>query len=266
MKSINQLMDMHDRKVLITGACGGLGTVFAETISELGGDLFLVDHPGSDFSALKEVLKEFDNKIICLHCDLENERDRKELIEKINSYNVPLNVLVNNAAFGGATELEGWITKFEDQTLNSWKRALEVNLTTAFDLSKELSPLLRKSGNGSIINIASIYGINGPDLSLYEDTPMGNPAAYAASKGGLIQLTRWLATVVAPEIRVNSISPGGVFRNQPKKFIDRYESKTPLCRMATEEDFKGIISYLSSDLSSYVTGENIVVDGGFTTW
>ena len=126
--------------------------------------------------------------------------------------------------------------------------------------------MLRKSGSGSIINIASIYGINGPDFSLYEDTEMGNPAAYAASKGGLIQLTRWLSTSLAPKIRVNAVSPGGIFRNQPKNFVERYENKTPLGRMANEEDLKGIIAYLSSDLSSYVTGQNIVIDGGWTVW
>jgi NAD(P)-dependent dehydrogenase (short-subunit alcohol dehydrogenase family) len=266
MKSISQLSDMHGRKVLITGACGALGAVFAETISELGGDLFLVDRPEADFAPLIEKLNFFDNEIICVHCDLESEVDRKELIKKIKSFNVPLSVLVNNAAFGGTSELEGWITKFEDQNLDSWRRAIEVNLTAPFDLAKELSPLLKKSGNGSIINIASIYGINGPNLSLYEDTLMGNPAAYAASKGGLIQFTRWLSTVLAPEVRVNSICPGGILRNQPEIFIKRYNQKTPLNRMGTEEDFKGVIAYLASDLSSYVTGENIVVDGGFTTW
>jgi NAD(P)-dependent dehydrogenase (short-subunit alcohol dehydrogenase family) len=95
---------------------------------------------------------------------------------------------------------------------------------------------------------------------------MGNPAAYAASKGGLIQLTRWLATTIAPDVRVNVISPGGVYRNQPKKFVKRYVAKTPLGRMAIEEDFKGVIAYLASDLSAYVTGQNIIVDGGWTAW
>ena len=93
---------------------------------------------------------------------------------------------------------------------------------------------------------------------------MGNPAGYSSSKGGLIQLTSWLATTVSPEIRVNSISPGGVWRNQPGMFVERYESRTPLGRMATEEDFKGVVAYLASDLSAYVTGQNIVVDGGWT--
>jgi NAD(P)-dependent dehydrogenase (short-subunit alcohol dehydrogenase family) len=135
-----------------------------------------------------------------------------------------------------------------------------------FDLSKLFYPQLKKNGNGSIINISSIYGTSGPVHSMYKGTEMGNPAAYSASKGGLIQLTRWLATTIAPDVRVNSISPGGVFRNQPKQFVDRYEKRTPLGRMATEEDFKGIIAYLASDLSKYVTGQNIDVDGGWGVW
>ncbi len=125
---------------------------------------------------------------------------------------------------------------------------------------------MKKNNNGSIINIASTYGIVGPDYSLYEGTEMGNPAAYAASKGGLIQLTRWLSTTMAPNTRVNAVSPGGVFRHQPEKFVSRYEKRTPLARMATEEDFKGVIAFLAGDLSSYVTGQNIVIDGGWTTW
>src|SRR5437870_1912890 len=114
--------------------------------------------------------------------------------------------------------------------------------------------------------IGSIYGVVGPDLALYEGTPLGNPAAYAASKGGLLQFTRWLATSLAPRVRVNMLSPGGVERGQAEQFRTRYVAKTPLARMATEEDFKGAVAYLASDLSAYVTGQNLIVDGGWTTW
>ncbi|MBN1551042.1 SDR family oxidoreductase, partial [bacterium] len=125
---------------------------------------------------------------------------------------------------------------------------------------------LARSQHGSIINIGSIYGIAGPDMQLYEGTSMGNPAAYAASKGGLVQLTRWLSTVLAPNIRANAITLGGVARRQPEPFCSRYIEKTPLRRMATEEDVKGAAVFLASDMSAYVTGQNIIVDGGFTVW
>ncbi len=95
---------------------------------------------------------------------------------------------------------------------------------------------------------------------------MSNPAAYAAAKGGLIQLTKWLSTTLAPEIRVNSISPGGIWRNQPEIFVERYEARTPLGRMARENDFIGSIAFLCSDLSNYITGQNIIVDGGWSSW
>ena len=126
--------------------------------------------------------------------------------------------------------------------------------------------MLRAKRRGSIINISSIYGAVGPDMSLYDGTSMGNPAAYAVSKGGILQMTRWLSTVLAPDIRVNSITPGGIARNQPLPFVERYEKRTPLRRMGREEDFKGAIAYFASDLSSWVTGENLMVDGGWTAW
>ena len=126
--------------------------------------------------------------------------------------------------------------------------------------------MLKAAEGANIINIASIYGIYGPIWSLYEGTSMSNPAAYSASKGGLIQFSRWLSTSIAPHIRVNTISPGGVFRNQPEVFVTRYEAKTPLGRMATEDDFRGVVAYLASDLAKYVTGQNLVVDGGWGVW
>ena len=158
------------------------------------------------------------------------------------------------------------MTEFQKQSIETWKKALEVNLTAAFILAQGLVPILEKSEGANIINIGSTYGKWGPDYKLYEKTSMGNPAAYAASKGGLIQLTRWLATTLANKIRVNTLSPGGVFRNQPEIFVKKYNSRTPLGRMATEDDFRGAIAYLATDLSSYVTGQNLAIDGGWGIW
>ena len=103
-------------------------------------------------------------------------------------------------------------------------------------------------------------------MILYDNNSLSNPAAYSCSKGALVQLTRWLATTLAPQIRVNSISPGGISRSQPENFTEKYNSKTPLARMAIEDDFSGSIAYLASDLSCYLTGQNIIVDGGFSIW
>lgn len=267
MKSIHALMDMTDRVSLVTGATGHIGKAIAETLGELGSHLVLLD---LDKSKLEEVSVEFKEKfgirVEILQLDLEDEEAIRSIPTFINTVFSRLDILVNNAAFVGASDISGWVTSFEEQSISTWKRAMDVNLTSAFALSQVCVDLLRASGNGGIINTASIYGLYGPDLGLYEGTPMGNPAAYSASKGGLLQLTRWLATTLAPDVRVNAFSPGGVFRGQPEKFCDRYISRTPMQRMAIEEDFKGVIAYLASDMSRYVTGQNISVDGGWGVW
>ena len=267
MSTLKELSDLSGRRALITGATGGLGRVFADTLAELGAHLILVDLPGSDFQTLNEsLIKRWGASVENHICDLEDQSQRTDLINELMGSGLSLNILINNAAFVGTSDLLGWGVPFQDQSIDTWRRALEVNLTAVFDLSKGLSPLLKSSKNGSIVNIASIYGMYGPDWGLYEGTSMSNPAGYAASKGGLIQLTRWLATTISPEVRVNAISPGGIYRNQPGEFVKRYESKTPLGRMANEEDFRGAIAYLTSDLSRYVTGVNMAVDGGWGVW
>lgn len=267
MTTLAKLMGLKGRRALITGAAGGIGQVIAQTFAELGADLLLVDRPGADYGSLiQEIEHDWHVKVQTFDCDLELQSDRDCLLESILKQGMGLDVLVNNAAFVGTSGLQGWATDFEQQTVETWRRALEVNLTAVFDLSKGFAPLLKQSAGGSIINIASIYGSYGPDYSLYKDTAMGNPAAYAASKGGLTQLSRWLATTLAPHVRVNTISPGGVFRNQPEVFVERYKARTPLARMATEDDFRGAVAYLASDLSAYVTGQNLAVDGGWGVW
>ena len=260
-------MDLKGRRALITGATGRLGRVMADTLAELGADLVLVDRPGTDFQGLIETLTQRGAiKIRHWQCDLEKKDQRADLVDWLKTSGEGLNILINNAAFVSTTELEGWAVPFEEQTLDTWRRALEVNLTAAFDLCQGLTPMLRAAKGASIINIASIYGEYGPDWRLYEGTHMSNVAAYGASKGGLIQLTRWLATTLAPQVRVNAISPGGILRGQPEKFVARYGARTPLGRMATEDDFRGVVAYLASDLSKYMTGQKISVDGGWGVW
>jgi len=170
------------------------------------------------------------------------------------------------AAIAGITPLAGWKEPLEKQTEEAWNAAMKINLTAAFSLVQEARPYLKASGHGSVILVSSIYGRVGPDMRLYEGTGMANPIAYGVTKAGLMQLARHFATELAPEIRVNTISPGGIWRAQHEAFVQRYEERTPLKRMATEEDFKGAIGFLASDLSAYVTGQDLVVDGGWTAW
>lgn len=250
---------------VITGAAGFIGRTFSKKFCSLGGVCILVD---SNMKGLKvlhdELTTEYGREHLCIQCDLGDEVSRAALIEQISLSSPSIDVLVNNAAFTGMTEIDGWCVPFREQNLSAWNKAIEVNLTAVFHLCRELAPCLKMQDNSSIINVASMYGIIGPDMSLYEDTEMGNPAAYAASKAGVVQLTRWLSNILAPDIRVNSVSPGGVYRAQPKIFIDRYIQKTPLGRMCSEDEVVGGLLFLASDLASYITGHNLIVDGGYT--
>lgn len=265
--SVANLMQLQGRRALVTGAAGRLGRVITQTLAELGANLVLVDRAESELAACAAALRErWKVDIQCRACDLEQETERAELLRAVAEGDSGLSILVNNAAFVGSSDLSGWSVPFEQQGLEAWRRAMEVNLTAVFQLTQGLMPMLRRAQGANVVNVASIYGVLGPDWRLYEDTGMANPAAYAASKGGLVQLTRWMATTVAPEVRVNAIAPGGIFRNQPEAFVQRYAARTPLGRMATEDDFRGAFAYLASDLSSYMTGQVLTVDGGWGTW
>lgn len=267
IRPLNTLMDLHGRVALVTGAAGHLGSVMAQTLAELGADLLLADLDATSAGKVADRLTDtYGIRAIAVAADLEDETAVRALPHMAHNQLGRLDILVNNAAFVGTSGLTGWAVPFEDQTSDTWRRALEVNLTACFALSQEAAPLLGRHGKGSIVNIGSIYGVYGPDLALYAGTEMQNPAAYAASKGGLLQLTRWLSTILAPQIRVNAICPGGVARGQPQVFVDRYTERTPLKRMAKEEDFKGAIAYLASDMSAYVTGQTMMVDGGWGVW
>lgn len=264
---LNTLMDMRGKRALVTGATGCLGRVIADTLGELGASLVLVDRPGADYASLRETLSRHAGITVeTLDCDLEDQAQRDALAESATAGGKGLDVLINNAAFVGTSGLQGWALPFEGQTVETWRRAVEVNLTAVFDLCQKFAGQLRAGGTGTIVNIGSIYGVLGPNWSLYEGTPMANPAAYAASKGGVVQLTRWLATTLGPDIRVNCICPGGIARGQPDVFVERYEALTPLRRMATEDDFRGAVAFLASSMSAYVTGQNLLVDGGWSAW
>jgi NAD(P)-dependent dehydrogenase (short-subunit alcohol dehydrogenase family) len=266
MKTIAQLGDLSGRVALITGGAGHIGRAVASGLAELNCKLCLLDTAHSDVVAVsRKVAERWKTEVVPLKVDLEDEKLRATVRPFIDERFGQLDILINNAAFYSVEELEGWIAPFEEQNLTVMRRCIEVNLIAGFHLTQTLSSLMRNHG-GSIVNVSSIYGVLGPDMSLYENTDMGNPAAYGISKGGLVQMTRWMATMLAPQVRVNCISLGGVFRNQADSFVDRYVARTPMKRMATEEDFIGAVAYLASDLSAYVTGQNLMIDGGWSAW
>jgi NAD(P)-dependent dehydrogenase (short-subunit alcohol dehydrogenase family) len=268
VRKLNDLQNTAGRVALITGGAGHLGRAMADTMLQLGATVALIDRDTAALEGAAQTLRTShpDSRVAIFETDLESDTARETLLSEFTAQFSRLDVLINNAGFVGDSNLKGWGVEFEAQSIETWRRAIEVNLTAPFHLAQLFAPLLRANGTGSIINISSIYGVIGPDLSLYDGTAMGNPAAYAASKGGLLQLTRWLATVLAPAVRVNSITPGGLERGQPEAFAKRYVAKTPMGRMGSEEDFIGAAAFLASDASRWVTGQNIVVDGGWTAW
>lgn len=267
MRTLAQLQNLSGCWALITGGSGHVGQAAAETLLELGAHVILLDRN-------EEVLKERhqntyknNSKIHTVVCDLADQKAIKKAVDNVaNISQGKLNILINNAAFVGTDELKGWCVPFEKQSIDTFNECLNVNLSAPFLLSQLAYELMKKQefGSRSIINISSIYGVVGPQMDLYEGTDMGNPAAYAASKAGLMQLTRWMASSVAPHVRVNNIVLGGIERGQPESFLKKYNAKVPLARMATEEDVKGAIAYLSSELSNYMTGQSLFLDGGWT--
>ncbi|MFH1075682.1 MAG: SDR family oxidoreductase [Pseudomonadota bacterium] len=268
MKKITELMNLENRKALVTGGAGHIGLIICETLLELGATVTLTD---MDETACHEKCislnkQGYKGHAIPLAADLADINDTKQVVINAANKMGGLNILIHSAAFVGTTKYPGWTVPFENQTIEAWDAAMRVNLTAAFLLIQTAKPYLEESKNASIIMIDSIYGLLGPDFRIYKETNITTPAAYAASKGGLLQLCRYLATLLAPHIRVNAITAGGIWRGQPELFCQRYCEKTPLKRMATEEDFKGGIAYLASDLSAYVTGQNLIIDGGWTAW
>jgi NAD(P)-dependent dehydrogenase (short-subunit alcohol dehydrogenase family) len=257
------LTDLSGRTAVVTGGAGPLGAVLAEALATVGARVVVVDlHPDTCAATADGLPGEGH---VAVAANLLEPQGLSTVIDAVAELGA-CDVLVNNAAFTGTSGVPGYAVPFEEQTDEAFAMALALNLTAPFSLTRRLSPLLRAGGHGSVVNVSSIYGLVGPNMGLYEGTRMGNPAAYAASKGGLAQLTRYLSTVLAPEVRVNAFAPGGIARGQDDAFVERYERLTPLARMGTEDDFRGVVTWLASDASAYVTGQVVAVDGGWTAW
>jgi len=266
-RTVAQLADLTGRTVVVTGGAGHIGAAAAAGLAEQGARMAVVDRTDEACArAVDDLERAGADAPFAVPCDLADEGATRSVADAVVDRTGRIDSLVHFAALVSAEPLPNWTTPFEQQGTEVWRRALEVNLTSVFVLTQACTPALRASGHGSVVTVGSTYGMVGPDWGIYEGTEMGNAAGYAASKGGVIQLTRWLATTLAPDIRVNCLSPGGVFRDHPESFRTAYEARTPLGRMASEEDYVGATVFLVSDLSAYVTGQNLAVDGGWTAW
>jgi NAD(P)-dependent dehydrogenase (short-subunit alcohol dehydrogenase family) len=169
-----------------------------------------------------------------------------------------VDVLFNNAVARSGGELM-------DTSVDEWESVMALNSTGLFLSCRLFGEAMMERKSGSIVNVASIYGMVGPDFSLYEGTPIHNSVSYAYAKGGMINLTRYLASFLAPHgVRVNTLSPGGVSAGQPDRFVENYNKRVPMGRLANGADLQGAAVFLASDASAYITGQNIAVDGGWT--
>lgn len=245
--------------VLVTGAAGAVGSALCQALMEQGVAVVATDCLGRPSSLAESI-----DVARWIVADLECSDDRAQLVESIRQMSSGSLGIVHNASLVGTSELDGWIAPLKSQSTETWSRALEVNLTASFSITRDLSPLLEKSPGSAVVNVSSIYSSLAPDWSLYERTDMGNPAAYGVAKAGLEQLTRWLASYLAPSTRVNAVSPGGLSRNQPDMFVERYQAKVPLGRMGREQEIVEPILFLLSSQSSYITGQVLIVDGGYS--
>ena len=251
------------RVAAITGGAGHIGKAIARKLASRGVLIAVLDkslESGNDFAAELEAAHPGGHTFI--ETDLMQANSFSAVGARIEQAFGRLDYLVNNAAF--YDDSPGWGVPFAEEGYDAWLKVMRVNLLAPFFLTQTLHPLLKASDDASIVNIGTMYSAVGPDWSLYEGTDMTNPAAYSASKGGLLSTTRWLATALAPGVRVNMVSPGGIERGQNPEFIKRYNNRTPLGRMATEADMVGMISLLLSPDGAYITGQHMIIDGGWT--
>lgn len=270
-KKISDLFSLKEKVAVVTGALGLIGKHHCHALAEAGANVVVCDLNESEcanFAASLSVLS------LGISVDITNKKSVQDLKRKILSNYGKIDILINNAAINDKFEdplsaLEE--SKFEYYPVEMLKKSLDVNVIGMFICSQVLGSEMANRGSGSIINVASTYGIVAPDQSIYKnekgEQTFYKSAAYPVTKGAVISFTKFLAAYWGNKgVRVNTLSPGGVRDNQAEFFIKNYSARTPLGRMAHPTDYKGALVFLASDASSYMTGANLVVDGGWTAW
>ncbi|MEG8947682.1 SDR family oxidoreductase [Rosettibacter firmus] len=266
-----EIFSLKNKVAIVTGAIGLLGKEHCKALSEAGANVIVVDLNEEE---CKEFAKSLPTESMGIYADVTNPESIKNLRDKVIEKFGRIDVLVNNAAINDMFEnpkaaLEQ--SKFENYPLELWQKSVDVNLTGVFLCSQIIGSVMAKQKSGSIINIASTYGIVAPDQSLYQDKDgkqiFYKPPAYSATKGAIIMFTKYLAAYWGNSgVRVNTLTPGGVENFQDEFFIEQYSKRTMLKRMAKPTDYKGALIFLASDASAYMTGANLIVDGGWTAW
>ena len=259
-------MSLLGKKILLFGSCGVLGVSHAKKLVAEGANLMIADKSGS---MVESVARSLGCRFVFM-----NAEDEESIVSGI-AYAVEELGGIDGAIYNVAITTEGLMkmegigfTKFAEASLEAWELALKVNLTGAFLFARQLDPVFKANETGgSLILVSSIYGAISPDHRIYEDQSFNTFPAYSASKAGLLGLMKWLATLWAShEIRVNCVSPGGIWNDHPESFSDLYGRRVPMGRMGKKDEISGILVYLLSDSSSYCTGQNILIDGGLSAW
>jgi len=255
---------LKDKIAIITGGAGRLGPSFSEALMEAGCKVVLADFDKKrGEEAVGRLEKKFKSQIIFYQTDVTDKKSVDSLVSFVSKKFKQIDILVNGAMAVG----ENIYKPIESTSWEDWTKVMEVNVGGTFLCSQAVGAVMKKQKSGSIINIGSVYGVGGADKRIYGNSGINSPAAYAASKGAVINLTRYLAVYWADSgIRANSISPGGVFDDQDKDFVSKYSARTPMGRMLKRDELKGALLFLASNASSYVTGHNLMVDGGWTAW
>ncbi len=273
MTGIKELFDLKGRSALVTGGAGFLGQQFSEALSEAGASVIVADLDADAAEAVAEKLVKAGGEASGIDLDVTDPGSAANAVQRTLDRYQSLDILINSAAMDPKFESgskSAHKTSFEEFPLDSWKQAMDVNLTGMFLVSQAAARVMAEQGRGSIINICSTYGISGPDQRLYEslgEPRLYKPVYYTVSKAGVLGLTRYIATYYAgTEIRCNALTPGGVERDHDPAFKDAYGERTVMGRMAYPHEMKGAAVFLASDASSYMTGANLVVDGGWTAW
>ena len=264
--NIKKMNDLSEKVVFLTGAAGLLGYQYATTLSDAGANVILAD---INYSKCKKIEKELEEKKdvtpFALKMDISKNKSIDKAIAKVIKKFSKIDVLVNNAVFP-ETKKERSI-QFEKFPLELWNKIFAVNVTGVFLCNQKIGSIMVKQQKGSIINISSMYGVVAADQRIYGNSGLNSTAAYAVTKSSLFNFTRYLASYWRNTgVRVNTLTLGGVENNQDPKFIRKYSEKTMIGRMAKKNEFTGAVVFLASDASSYMTGSNMVVDGGWTAW
>lgn len=262
---------LKDKVAVVTGGTGILGSLFCLRMAEAGARVVVADLDRGRCEKLAgEITEKTGIEARGFAVDLRDESSVKEWAGYILGERGGVDVIVNNAA----AKSPGFFASLEKFKLEDWNAVSAVNVTGMFLVVRELGPSMADKGKGSIINVSSIYGVVGPDQRIYEGSwyeelggAINTPLVYSATKGAVIAMTRYLATYWGPKgVRTNTLTPGGVSSGQNSAFSEKYSARVPLGRMAQAEDMVGALLFLASDASSYVNGQNIIVDGGLTAW